>query len=89
MFGEYVNWSSSRGSCPPLSGWRAPFEALFIPGPIWLLLKIAVLVFIYMWVRWTIFRYRYNQLMSMGWKVLLPVSIANLAVTAIIIAVVG
>ena len=48
----------------------APFEVLdFIPGPIWLFLKICVMVFIYMWVRWTIIRYRYNQLMSIGWKV--------------------
>ncbi len=90
MFAEYVNLVVISGivSTLYLGGWRAPFEALdFIPGPIWLFLKICVLVFIYMWVRWTIFRYRYNQLMSVGWKVLLPLSIANLAVTAIIIVV--
>jgi NADH-quinone oxidoreductase subunit H len=92
MFAEYVNLIVISGIVSTLyfGGWRAPFEALsFIPGPIWLFLKIAVLVFIYMWVRWTIFRYRYNQLMSMGWKVLLPLSIANLAVTAIVIAIAG
>ena len=92
MFAEYVNLVVVSGivSTLYLGGWHAPFSVLdFIPGPIWLFLKICVMVFIYMWVRWTIFRYRYNQLMSMGWKVLLPLSIANLAVTAIVIAIVG
>jgi NADH-quinone oxidoreductase subunit H len=92
MFAEYVNLVVVSGivSTLYLGGWHAPFTVLdFIPGPIWLFLKICVMVFMYMWVRWTIFRYRYNQLMSMGWKVLLPLSIANLAVTAIVIAIVG
>ena len=61
----------------------------FIPGPIWLFLKICFLMFIYMWIRWTIFRYRYNQLMSIGWKVLLPISLANLVVTAVVVSLVG
>ena len=92
MFAEYVNMIVVSGivSTLYLGGWHAPFTVLdFIPGPIWLFLKICVMIFIYMWVRWTIFRYRYNQLMSMGWKVLLPLSIANLAVTAIVIVIVG
>jgi NADH-quinone oxidoreductase subunit H len=92
MFAEYVNLVVISGIVSTLyfGGWHAPFTVLdFIPGPIWLFLKICVMVFIYMWVRWTIFRYRYNQLMSMGWKVLLPLSIVNLAVTAIVVAVVG
>jgi NADH-quinone oxidoreductase subunit H len=91
MFAEYVNLVVISGIVATLyfGGWRAPLEALdFIPGPIWLFLKICVLVFFYMWVRWTIFRYRYNQLMAIGWKVLLPVSIANLAVTAIVVSLV-
>jgi NADH-quinone oxidoreductase subunit H len=44
---------------------------------------------LYIWVRWTIFRYRYNQLMSIGWKVLLPLALANLVVTAIVVSVVN
>ena len=92
MFAEYVNLVVMSGivSTLYLGGWHAPFTVLdFIPGPIWLFLKICVMIFMYMWVRWTIFRYRYNQLMAMGWKVLLPLSIANLAVTAIVIAIGG
>jgi NADH-quinone oxidoreductase subunit H len=92
MFAEYVNLVVISGIVATLyfGGWRAPFESWdVVPGPIWLFLKIAVLVFVYMWVRWTIFRYRYNQLMSMGWKILLPLSIANLFVTAIVISVAG
>jgi NADH-quinone oxidoreductase subunit H len=92
QFAEYVNIVVISGIVATLyfGGWRAPLEVLdFIPGPIWLALKILVMIFIYMWVRWTIFRYRYNQLMAIGWKVLLPVSILNLAVTAIIITIVG
>ncbi|MCE5252809.1 MAG: NADH-quinone oxidoreductase subunit NuoH [Actinomycetia bacterium] len=91
-FAEYVNLVvvSAIVSTLYLGGWRAPLEVLdFIPGPIWLFLKICVLIFLYMWIRWTIFRYRYNQLMSIGWKVLLPLSIANLAVTAVVVSLVG
>ncbi len=91
MFGEYVNLVVVSGIVSLyLGGWRAPLEVLdFIPGPIWLFLKICVLIFIYMWVRWTIFRYRYNQLMAIGWKVLLPLSFANLVVTAVVINLLG
>jgi NADH-quinone oxidoreductase subunit H len=92
MFAEYVNMIVVSAILATLyfGGWRAPLEVLdFIPGPIWLFLKICVFIFVYMWVRWTIFRYRYNQLMAIGWKVLLPLSIANLVVTAIVVSLVG
>jgi NADH-quinone oxidoreductase subunit H len=88
---EYVNMVAVSGivSTLYLGGWRAPLAVLdFIPGPLWLFLKICFLMFLYMWIRWTIFRYRYNQLMSIGWKVLLPVSLANLMVTAIVVSLV-
>ncbi len=89
---EYVNMIlvSAIVATLYLGGWRAPLVALdFIPGPVWLFLKVIFLMFLYMWIRWTIFRYRYNQLMSIGWKVLLPLSLANLVVTAVVISVVG
>jgi NADH-quinone oxidoreductase subunit H len=88
---EYVNLVAVAGivSTLYLGGWRAPLAVLdFVPGPVWLFLKICLLMFLYMWIRWTIFRYRYNQLMSIGWKVLLPLSLANLVVTAIIVSLV-
>jgi NADH-quinone oxidoreductase subunit H len=91
MFAEYVNLVLVSGIVSTLyfGGWRAPFESWnVIPGPVWLFAKICAFVFLYMWVRWTIFRYRYNQLMSIGWKVLLPLSLANLVVTAIVVSVV-
>jgi NADH-quinone oxidoreductase subunit H len=89
---EYVNMIVVSGVVATLylGGWRSPLVVLdFIPGPIWLLLKIFFLMFIYMWIRWTIFRYRYNQLMSIGWKVLLPLSLANLVITAVVVSLVG
>ena len=50
---------------------------------------MCVFVFIYMWIRWTVPRYRYNQLMDIGWKFFLPLAIANLAVTAVIVSLVN
>jgi NADH-quinone oxidoreductase subunit H len=91
-FAEYVNLVVISGIVSTLyfGGWRAPFESWnVIPGPVWLFVKICAFIFLYMWVRWTIFRYRYNQLMSIGWKVLLPLSLANLVVTAIVVSVVN
>jgi NADH-quinone oxidoreductase subunit H len=57
----------------------------FIQGPFWFLLKIAVFLFIYVWVRGTLPRFRYDQLMNFGWKVLLPLSIVNVVITSLLI----
>ena len=54
----------------------------FIQGPFWLLSKVFVFLFIYVWMRGTLPRLRYDQLMNIGWKLLLPVSIANVIITA-------
>ncbi len=54
----------------------------FIQGPFWLLSKIFVFLFVYVWMRGTLPRFRYDQLMSFGWKLLLPVSLANVVITA-------
>ena len=61
----------------------------FIQGPFWLLSKIFVFLFIYVWMRGTLPRFRYDQLMSFGWKLLLPVSLANVVITATIIMLRG
>jgi NADH-quinone oxidoreductase subunit H len=54
----------------------------FVQGPFWLLSKIFIFLFIYVWMRGTLPRFRYDQLMSFGWKLLLPVSLANVVITA-------
>ena len=56
-----------------------------VQGPFWFLLKIAVFLFIYVWVRGTLPRFRYDQLMNFGWKVLLPFSILNVVITSLAI----
>ena len=67
-----------------LGGWHGPF----LPGGygvIWFLLKVGLLLFCYVWIRWTLPRYRYDQLMQFGWKVLLPLAVVNLLATAAVI----
>jgi len=52
----------------------------------WFALRVFVFLFIYIWVRGTLPRFRYDQLMAFGWKVLLPLAIANLVITALVVA---
>jgi NADH-quinone oxidoreductase subunit H len=73
-----------------LGGWLRPFPNVaalgfldFIPSWIWFLAKTFVFLYIFLWVRATLPRYRYDQLMRLGWKVLIPLTIANLVVTGI------
>ena len=66
-----------------LGGWLPPFDIApfnWIPGPFWFAGKVAALLFIYLWVRATFPRYRYDQLMRLGWKVFLPLSLGAVAV---------
>jgi len=58
----------------------APFN--WVPGPVWFAFKIAAVLFIFLWVRATFPRYRYDQLMRLGWKVFLPLSLAMVVVVA-------
>lgn len=57
----------------------------FVQGPFWFLLKVLIFLFIYVWLRGTLPRFRYDQLMAVGWKVLLPLSIANVVLTSLAI----
>lgn len=64
-----------------LTHWVAPY----VQGPFWFTAKVLVFLFFYVWVRGTLPRFRYDQLMSFGWKLLLPVSLANLVITALVL----
>jgi len=69
-----------------LGGWYAPFPFLdFIPGTVWLLAKTAFFLFMFIWFRATFPRYRYDQLMRLGWKVFLPLTLAWIAVIGVAI----
>ncbi len=78
FLGEYANMILMCGMATILflGGWLPPLEMLaFIPGPIWFALKVALLLFGFLWIRATLPRYRYDQLMRLGWKVFLPLSL--------------
>jgi NADH-quinone oxidoreductase subunit H len=80
---EYINMVTVSAVATNLflGGWHGPL----IPtayGWIWFLIKLSVLLFAYLWIRWTLPRYRYDQLMGYGWKVLLPTATVNLVLTA-------
>ncbi len=76
-----------------LGGWLSPFEGIpflndlffFVPSFAWLMLKVGFFLFVYIWIRATFPRYRYDQLMRLGWKVLIPVTIVWVIVTALMV----
>jgi NADH-quinone oxidoreductase subunit H len=84
FLGEYANMflMSATTSILFLGGWWGPFGLWPALGPIWLILKICVCLFVFLWVRATFPRYRYDQLMRLGWKVFLPFSLLWLVITA-------
>jgi NADH-quinone oxidoreductase subunit H len=80
---EYINMVTAAAVATDLflGGWHGPFLPEYL-GWIWFLVKIAAILFFYIWMRWTLPRLRYDQLMQFGWKVLLPLAALNLIVTA-------
>jgi len=87
FLGEYINMIMMSGITVVLfmGGWLPPLDVAWlnwIPGPIWLALKVALLLFVFIWVRATLPRYRYDQLMRLGWKVFLPLSLVAVVVYA-------
>jgi len=99
LFAEYINMfiSSAVISTLYFGGYNFPFmhnlglshNAVTIIGTVFFFGKIFFFVFFFMWVRWTLPRFRYDQLMNLGWKGLLPLSIVNLLITAIVLILTG
>ncbi len=87
FLGEYANMilMSAMTAILFLGGWLPPLDMApftWLPGIVWFALKIALVLFCFLWVRATLPRYRYDQLMRLGWKVFLPLSLAWLVLTA-------
>ncbi|MFM7346893.1 MAG: NADH-quinone oxidoreductase subunit NuoH [Tagaea sp.] len=94
FLGEYAAMILMSGmvSILFLGGWLPPFDIApfnWIPGPIWLFAKIALCLFVFLWVRATMPRYRYDQLMRLGWKVFLPFSLFWVVLTAGVLMATG
>ncbi|PYD63713.1 NADH-quinone oxidoreductase subunit NuoH [Gluconacetobacter entanii] len=94
FLGEYANMFLMSGmiSILFLGGWLPPLAIApltWIPGPLWLIAKILFCLFVFIWVRATFPRYRYDQLMRLGWKVFLPFSLAWMVLTAGFLMVTG
>jgi NADH-quinone oxidoreductase subunit H len=95
LFAEYINMfvSSAFISTLYFGGYNFPFmndlgldqNVIAILGTLALFLKIGFFIFFFMWIRWTIPRFRYDQLMNLGWKALIPLSIANMVITGLVI----
>jgi NADH-quinone oxidoreductase subunit H len=90
FLGEYINMVTvcSIATVLFLGGWLPILPFLdFIPGVLWFLAKMLLLLFGMMWIRWTLPRLRYDRLMNLGWKVMLPLGLLNIAVTGAVVAV--
>ena len=92
FLGEYANMilMCAMTTILFLGGWLPPFDIApfnWVPGPIWFIIKICMLLFIFIWIRASFPRYRYDQLMRLGWKVFLPASLAAVvAVSGFLVA---
>ena len=94
FLGEYANMilMSAMTSILFLGGWLSPIPFppfTWVPGPIWFILKICLVLFMFVWVRATFPRFRYDQLMRLGWKVFLPLSLGWLILTAGVLLAMG
>ena len=94
FLGEYANMilMSAMTSILFLGGWLSPIPFppfTWVPGPIWFIAKICLVLFMFVWVRATFPRFRYDQLMRLGWKVFLPLSLGWLILTAGVLLAMG
>jgi NADH-quinone oxidoreductase subunit H len=87
---EYVNLVTASAVAVTLffGGWDGPFvDQIPLLGPLWFAVKVFVFVFFFIWLRATLPRVRYDQLMDLGWKLLIPLALFNLALTAVLVLV--
>lgn len=94
FLGEYANMflMSAMTTTLFLGGWLPPVDVAplnWVPGPLWFILKVCLCMFTFVWVRATFPRYRYDQLMRLGWKVFLPISLVWLVLTAFVLKLAG
>ncbi len=97
LFAEYTNMfiSSAVIATFYFGGYNFPLIYNYITDPIWIsivsflimMMKVCFFIFVFIWVRWTIPRFRYDQLMSLGWRVLLPLAILNILITGVVILI--
>ncbi|UCD63745.1 MAG: NADH-quinone oxidoreductase subunit NuoH [Candidatus Zixiibacteriota bacterium] len=88
FIGEYANMLAvcAVGATLFFGGWQGPFvDSVPLLGIVWLVLKVFVFMFVYIWLRATFPRFRYDQLMNFGWKVLLPLALLNTMVTGLLV----
>lgn len=93
FLGEYIAMLIMASLCTIcfLGGWTLPWYVLkvlpflsYVPGIVWFLMKVYAFIFFYYWIRATVPRYRYDQLMNIGWKILIPIALANILVTGLV-----
>ncbi len=81
-----------------LGGWALPWNAYMslqdsawslLVYPVVFLLKMCLFIVFFIWVRWTLPRFRYDQLMGLGWKCILPIALGNIALTCVLLAMIG
>lgn len=94
LFAEYINMFTSSALMATLyfGGFNFPFQndlgldqnIITILGTLIFFVKIGLFIFFFMWVRWTLPRFRYDQLMNLGWKIMIPLAIANVAITGLV-----
>lgn len=93
FLGEYIAMFIMSSLCAVcfLGGWTLPWYIIkilpflsHVPGIVWFLIKVYAFIFFYYWIRATVPRYRYDQLMAIGWKILIPLALANIVVTGLV-----
>jgi NADH-quinone oxidoreductase subunit H len=89
FLGEYANLMTvtALATLLFLGGWNMPFPSPAWMAPLWFVGKMMALILFMMWTRGTLPRFRFDQLMQFGWKVLLPLSLLNILVTALIVVI--